>query len=177
MKASARAILMDIPDYARGTQELWTAKSVKVVLVDSYRMLKRVGGRVGPAGMKAAWPDYQVEAGDFVQQSLNKTLKTPKIAATYSSDMTVTRMEMVLCGWTDEGTDHPAWMAGNLLAVPDLRDKLLAWIRAEVRGESFSDLCRRKHWALATAKRLRDRAAFMIADRLNRAGVVPWLAN
>lgn len=82
---------------------------------------------------------------------------------------------MVLLGWKDaDGIDHPTWLAGELLLVPEDRDKLEAWVLAELRGESTKDLCHRKRWALRTAQWQRDRAAAMVADRLNRLGVEVW---
>lgn len=164
-----------IPDYARGDADLWTFTLVKLVLVDAFRMLRRVGGKVGPAQMRAAWPDYQVEQGDFVQQSLNKTLRQSRSSPTYSTMMTATRMEMVLIGWTDgDGNSHPAWLQGPLLVMPEYREKLEAWVFAELRRESSKDLCQRKGWALRTMQWQRDKAAGMIADRLNRAKLVVW---
>jgi hypothetical protein len=183
MKAKARQILNEarrepgwVPEHAKGDQELWTAALVKKALLDAFRMLRRVEGRVGPAGMKAAWPEYGIDQADFVEQSIAKTLKEAKPKPEYHTRMTVTRMEQVLLGWKDErGNTHAAWLAGSLLMVPEIRSKLVAWIKSEIRGEPFTDLCKRRRWPLATAKRHRDRAAYMIADRLNRVGVEPWI--
>jgi hypothetical protein len=164
-----------VQDYALGDSDLWTFKHVKLALVDAFRMLRRVGGSVGPARLKAAWPAYQLEQGDFVQQSINKTLRPARSTASYSTAMTATRMEMVLTGWTDdEGDKHSAWLAGRLLSVPEYREKLEAWVFAELRGESSRDLCERKRWALRTMQWQRDKAAGMIAERLNAAGLEVW---
>lgn len=164
-----------VPDYARGDSDLWTFTLVKLALVDAFRMLRRVGGNVGPAKLRAAWPAYQIEQADFVQQSINKTLRRSRSSPAYATAMTATRMEMVLVGWVDEdGISHPAWMQGPLLAVPEYREKLDAWVFAELRRESSRDLCRRKGWALRTMQWQRDKAAGMIADRLNRAKVAVW---
>ena len=172
MKAKARAILMDIPDYAKGDQELWTYKLVKDALVDAFRMLRRTGGRVGPAAVRAAWPTYRMDQADFVEQAIAGTLKDSSSSAPVDrTRMTVTRMEMVLCGWKDEdGREHPAWLAG----IPDteLREKLEAWVFAELRGTATTDLCVRKGWALATFKRHRDRAAGCKPRRPERLGRV-----
>jgi len=171
LKAKARAILMDIPDYAKGEQELWTPKLVKEALVDAFRMLRRVGGRVGPAQARAYWPEFQMDQADFMEQSIAGTLRDRNTSPpAYRTRINVTRMEMVLLGWKDEdGKQHKAWLVG----VPDadLRLKLEAWIFAELRGEATTDLCLRMGWALATFKRHRDRAAGVIAQRLNMAKV------
>lgn len=167
MKAAALHIIqMEIPDYAKGDQELWTVKLVKEALVDAFRLLRHTAGRVGPGGLKAYWPEY-FEAGDYPPE---KTKTSP-----YRTRMSVARMEMVLFGWRDDkGRDYDAWLLGPLKLMPDLREKLEQWVLAELRGESDKDLCERKRWSLATYKRHRERAAGMIADRLNRAGVEVW---
>lgn len=176
MKAKARALLIEIPDYALGTSELWTPPLVKAALVDAYRMIRRVGGRVGPAHIKAAWPEYRLDQADFAEQVLAGTLKhLREPRSPYRTAMTVTRMEHILLGWKDdEGREHPAWMAGPLLDLPREREKLLQWVDAEIRGEAFTALCERRHWPLATAKRHRDTAAGLIAHRLNAAQVEVW---
>jgi hypothetical protein len=167
MKAAALHIIqMEIPEYAKGNQELWTVKLVREALVDAFRLLRHTAGRVGPGGLKAAWPEY-FEAGDYPPE---KTKTSP-----YHTRMTIARMEMVLFGWKDdEGLQHSAWLAGPLLDAPDLKAKLQAWVFAELRGEGDGELCDRKKWSKATFKRHRDRAAGIIAHRLNAAGVTVW---
>ena len=166
MKASALHIIqMEIPDYAKGDRELWTPKLVRAALVDAFKLLRGTAGRVGPGGLKAFWPEY-FEPGDYPPE---KTKVSP-----YSPRMTVTRMEMVLLGWKDgDGRHQPAWLQGELLTMPE-REKLVQWVFAELRGESDGRLCERKGWALPTFKRHRDRAAGMIAQRVNGAGVEVW---
>lgn len=164
MKAEALHILqMEIPEYAKGDQELWTVKLVKEALVDAFRLLRHTAGRVGPGGLKAFWPEY-FEAGDYPPE---KTKTSP-----FRRSMTISRMEMVLFGWKDQnGIERDAWLRGPLLAAPDLKMKLEQWVFAELRGEADQELCERRHWAPATFKRHRDRAAGIIAHRLNVASV------
>lgn len=160
-----------VPAYARGTAELWTPKLVRDALVDAHRMLARVGGKVGPTGLKGYWPEHQRDYPDTEQQRKDAERRR----GSYATAMTPTRMEMVMLGWRDvDGADHPPWLEGPLLAAPDLRDTLLAWIRAELRGETFKELCRRKLWTYTTAITHRDRAAGIVAQRLNTAGVEVW---
>jgi hypothetical protein len=178
VKASARKIIAEaslepgwVPAYARGTQELWTPKLVREALVDAHRMLARIGGNVGPARLKGYWPEHQRDYPDDEQQRRDAERKR----GSYATAMTPTRMEMVMLGWRDEdGNDHPAWLDGPLLLAPDLRAVLLAWIRAELRGETFKELCRRKLWTYTTYATYRDRAAGIVAQRLNTAGVEVW---
>lgn len=174
MKASALQIIqMEIPGYAKGDHELWTPKLVKDALVDAFRMLNRVGGRVGPAGLKAYWPEYAVEAGDFFEQSVAGTLRQQRAPrAAYLTRMTVTRMEAIFTGWKDDkGVNHVGWLGGPLNQAPDLRRRLLDWVHAELRGETTVELCQRRKLSLASFKRHRDRAAGIIAHRLNVLGV------
>jgi hypothetical protein len=160
-----------VPAYARGTQALWTPKLVREALVDAHRMLRRIGGNVGPAQLKGYWPEHQRDYPDDEQQRRDAERKR----GSYATAMTPTRMEMVLLGWKDaDGMKHPGWLDGPLLLAPDLRATLLSWIKAELRGETFKELCRRKLWTYTTAMTHRDRAAGIIAQRLNAAGMEVW---
>lgn len=170
MKASALHILQgleEIPSYALDDRELWTVKTVKEALVDAFRLLRSTAGRVGPAAMRGYWPEFQNNADDYADE---RTKVSP-----YHTRMTVTRMEMVLTGWRDDdGKDHEGWLRGPLGEAPELRSKLEAWVFAELRGEAAKELCLRKKWPLATFKRHRDRAAGVIAIRLNTLGFQVW---
>lgn len=176
MKASARQIIDQAAiDIASSSRELWTPKLVRDALVDAYRMLQRVGGKVGPAHLKAYWPEYQIDQADFVEQSLAQTLKQQRQPASYRTRMNVTRMEMVLTGWRDEdGREQAPWMGGPLLALPDLRRVLRTWIFSELRGEPFKELCAKRGWVYTTHLTWRDRAAGIIAQRLNAAKMEVW---
>ena len=176
MKASARKLLIEIPDYALGEQELWTPEKVKSALLDAHRMLRRTGGRVGPAAMRAHWPEYVLDQADFTEQSIAGTLKQHQDSVpVYRTRINATRMDMVLLGWKDaDGHEQPSWLTGPLLAKPDIREKLACWVKAELGGETHSDLCYRKGWHRSTFVRHVTKAASVIADRLNRAGVEVW---
>lgn len=172
MKAAALHILNDAEReraiaerdaYAAGGAELWTYTRVKEVLVEAERRIRRTP-RVGPRADPAFWPEYMREEAD-----------AGKERRSLARWMTVERMEHVMEGWTGpDGTQHQGWLAGPLLSYPDLREKLVAWVRAVLNDESSKALCERRKWSLASFKRHRDRAAYMIADRLNRAGVEVW---
>lgn len=156
-------------DAALSGRELWTPKLVRDALVDAYRMLRRIGGRIGPGHLKAFWPEYQVEPGDFVQQSLNRTLRPTRTTPIYRLKITVERMESVLLG----ADGLSAW----LRIVPEameLRETLRAFVRAELDGMPARELCRRRGWVYTTALTHRDRAAGIIAQRLNAAKVEVW---
>ena len=145
---------------------LWVPKRVKLVLVDAYRMNERITRRPGPAPMRAAWPET-FEPGDYPPE---KTRTSP-----YATDMTITRMEMVLFGWTDhDGHAQAGWLQALPKEAQEPRHKLEAWVRASIRGESSTLLSSRKGWSLATFKRHRDTGAGLIAQRLNAIGFQTW---
>lgn len=175
MKAKARQIVEEarrepgwVPAYATGTAELWTPKLVRDVLVDAYRMLKKTGGRVGPARMKAYWPEFQsFDAGDTVNEEQRR--KADQRSTEYRTRMNITRMEMVLLG----SNGLPPWME-LVREAPDLQKTLRIFIGAELRGDSAKELCIHHGWVYTTALTYRDRAAGIIAQRLNVAQVEVW---
>lgn len=174
MKAKALHILDDVareswvPDYAKGNAELWTPKLVRDALVDAYRMLRKIGGRVGPARMKAYWPEFQsFDAGDVANEEERR--KREQRGAEYRTRMNVTRMEAILLGTAD----LPPWLE-LVREAPDLQKTLRIFIGAELRGDSAKELCISHGWVYTTALCHRDRAAGIIAQRLNAAQVEVW---
>jgi hypothetical protein len=157
-----------VPAYAEGDQDLWTPKLVKDALVGAFRLLRATAGRVGPGGQKVYWPEFQNHAETDFPSSATRV----PISKTRED---IRRMEIVLFGWKDaDGHDHEAWLPGPLRHVPELRLKLEAWIFAELTEVTTVELCERRKWSRATFKRHRDRAAGMIAQRLNRANLPIW---
>lgn len=65
-------------------------------------------------------------------------------------------------------------MGGPLPSAPEHREKLEAWVLAQLRGQSSVDLAERRGWALRTMQWGRDKAAGIVAYRLNRLGVDVW---
>jgi hypothetical protein len=172
VKAKARQIITEakgwVPDYARNNAELWTPKLVRDVLVDAFRMLNKTGGRVGPARVKAHWPEFQsFDLGDVVNEEQRR--KAEQRSTEYRTRMNVTRMEMVLLG----SNGMPPWME-LVREAPDLQKTLRIFIGAELRGDSAKELCISHGWIYTTALTHRDRAAGIIAQRLNCSGVDPW---
>lgn len=175
MKASARHILSEaardrgwVPAYARGNADLWTPKLVRDVLVDAYRMLRKTGGHVGPARLKAYWPEFQsFDPGDTANEEQRR--RAEQRGGEYRTRMTVTRMESVLLG----SHGLPPWME-LVREAPDLQKTLRIFIGAELRGDSAKELCIANGWTYTTALTWRDRAAGIIAQRLNAAKVEVW---
>lgn len=175
MKASARKIVTEaarepgwVPAHALGDQELWTPKLVRDALVDAYRMLRKIGGRVGPRGYTAYWPEFQsFDAGDTVNEEQRR--RAEQRSTEYRTRMNATRMEMVLIG----AGGLPPWL-DLVREAPDLQRTLQIFIGAELRGESAKELCIHHGWTYTTALTYRDRAAGIIAQRLNTVGVDVW---
>lgn len=177
MKAAALQILrteIEIPAYAVGDQELWTPKLVKDALVEAYQVLSDTVGRVGPARMKAYWPEYHVDWGDLLAQAENGVKPRNRVYRRRSS-LDIERMEMALLGWKDrDGANHPAWLNGALLHYERPRKCLIAWVMAQHYGVTEVALCERLKWSRATFKRHKDFGAGVVAGSLNQIGVLPW---
>lgn len=170
MKASSRAIIdREQIAIASSSRELWTPKLVRDALVDAFRMLHRVGGPVGPAALKAYWPTYQMDQADFNEQSISGTLQQARPKAPYRTRISATRMEAVICG---DG-DLPPWM-DLVREAPDLQRIMRIWIKAELRGDAIKEMCRDRGMVYTTFLTHRDRAAGIIAQRLNAARVAVW---
>lgn len=83
--------------------------------------------------------------------------------------MNVTRMEAVLLG----ADGLPPWM-DLVREAPDLQKTLRIFIGAELQGDSAKELCVSHGWVYTTALTYCDRAAGIIAQRLNAAKVEVW---
>jgi hypothetical protein len=171
MKAKTRQIIDEaargsswVPDYARGNAELWTPKLVRDAMVDAYRMLARIGGKVGPQPLKAWWPAFQNNPEDFADVEGMRRKAEP-----YRTRINVTRMESVLLG----SNGLPPWIE-LVREAPDLQKTLRIFISAELRGDSAKELCIHQGWVYTTALSHRDRAAGVIAQRLSAAKVEVW---
>jgi hypothetical protein len=175
VKASARKIVLEadreagwVPAYARGNADLWNPKLVRDVLVDAFRMLRKTGGHVGPARVKAYWPEFQnFDPGDVANEEQRRRVE--QRSAEYRTRMNVTRMEAVLLG----ADGLPPWM-DLVREAPELQKTLRIFISSELRGDSAKELCISHGWVYTTALTYRDRAAGIIAQRLNAAKVEVW---
>ena len=187
MKASARQIIdrdaadrrFQIPQYALGQQELWTPKLVKEALVTAFITCERTTGRVGPRGFKSSWTQFAADCNDIWEQrrtgsnEIGRHRDRSQVTA-----KAIARSEAILEGGrlaTDRET--VAWLS---LVAGDLRLKLDVWLLYEMGKETGrttrtqAELCVLFGWSLATFKRHVERAAGVIAVRLNGDGVAVW---
>ena len=180
MKADARNIMrdawVDIPDYAKGTQELWDRKRVKEALVDAFLVYERMTGRVGPSGMKSAWTPYAADMNDIWEQrrtGSNEVGRAPRLQLT---SRRIANAQLVVEG----GEGMAPWLRGPLESYPLLQQHLKIWVMREVHKEMGRDpitveqMCKRRGIRLSTFNRHVKDAAYMIADRLNRAEIEIW---
>ena len=157
-------------DSALGDQELWEPKRVLAAMLDAHRMLSVVERRVGPARLKSGHPDYQrvKREGDYPNED-----RRPE--PEYATRINFDRMEQILFGWKDaEGIVYPSWQVIVLDDAPKVHDKFEAWIKARLHRQAISAMCKRRRWALRTVEWHRDKAAGIIAVRLNRARIPVW---
>lgn len=136
----------------------WTPQAVIAALIEAYIVLSESTGRVGPRGMKAFWPEYQVEFADLTAQAEIARPDRFRRRRGHSA-LDIQRMEMALLGWTSGGRHHPAWLNGNLLVYERLGLCLAAIIISRCRGFSETELCRQLGWSLARSSGTRGRCA------------------
>jgi hypothetical protein len=170
---------MDIPQYARGNQDFWTPKLVRQVLVDAFVVTELTAGRVGPQAVTGAWPAYAREfmtKEELGFQEIQARTERPRHRRITSRD--IQRAEFVMYGGkVPTGGEMKPWLAGPMSSYPELRVKLAIWCINEMRKElgrkhsSTKAICARRKWAYSTFNYHRDKAAGMIAMRLNRAEV------
>jgi hypothetical protein len=159
-------------------QTEWTADIVKNEMVLAFEVLFDTTGRVGPRGHTSNWPEYlqQVTTSDNAEQQLAGTNSVGRMRARVQrSAREISNMEKVLLGHRNkDGRNLPAWPIGFLQDSDGMRRCLVSWCIWEVRGWHAKKECKRRGWSYTTFRRLRDRAAEIIAFRLNEEGVDLW---
>lgn len=148
----------------------WTPERVRKALAQAYRVLNACEGRVGHKRLKAAWPEHQVEWEDVVAQQQHKTTRKTEAPRMRPTSIEIARMEMVLLGV--QGV--PAWLNGRVRSYPTGRKMLIASVMAASHRYSGRQVCEAFGWAEATYRWQRDRAAAILAEELNSAGVGVW---
>lgn len=172
---------MIIPEYAKGDQELWTPKLVKEALVGAIVVIELTSGRVGPSGVKCAWPEFTREfltKEELAFEHIQAKNDRPRHRRISSKQ--IQRAELVMFGGKTPKGPMKAWLAGPMTGYPDLQRKLTIWCLNEMKKElgrrsaPIRQICIRKKWAYSTFNYQRDKAAGMIAERLNRHEVDIW---
>ncbi|WP_378952155.1 hypothetical protein [Mesorhizobium sp. ANAO-SY3R2] len=153
----------------------WTSKLVRYEMAKAYQVLFDTTGGIGPDTIKSSWPDYRYSTADIAEQRIAKTngkgrmrAKVPRTARE------IYRMEIILAGATVNGLHRPAWATAYLNGDKALRRALVEWCMWELYGWDTEAECRRRGWAYSTFRSRRDKAAGIIADALNTAGVPTW---
>lgn len=182
MKASTRQILDDALAEAareapRPEQTLWDVKRVKEALVDAFLVYERIGGRVGPAGMKSSWTPFAADHLDIWEQRRTGSNELGRGAKVQVTALKLRRAQHVVEG---SGGLMAPWLRGPMDSYPQLKEHLTMWVLREVHKERGRDpitieqMCRRRGIKLSTFNRHVKDGAYIIAQRLNRAGVEVW---
>ena len=151
--------------------QLWDAKSVRMALVEAFRVLHAVEGRVGHKRLKAAWPEYMLEPIDIAEQRLAGNIHKGRLKALIKpTSLQISRMETVLLG----SGDTPGWLNGAVRAYPEHRWVLIADVQGQAKRYSGREIARWLGMPEATFRLQRNFAADIIARQLNRVGVSRW---
>lgn len=153
----------------------WTPEYVKAEMITAFEVLFYTTGGVGPRDHTSNWPEYlrQVTASDSAEQRLSGTNSVGRMKARIQrSARDISNMEKVLLGHRGkDGKEHPAWVVGYLNGSDGMRRCLVASCIWKSRGLLAKKECRKRGWSYTTFRRSRDRAAEIIAFRLNEAGI------
>jgi hypothetical protein len=147
----------------------WTDKLVKAEMVRAFAVLEDTTGKVGPDWFKNNWPEYRVEFADEVAQVAQGTQKTVTRVRVQRTARDISAMERVLLGHRNQ----PNW-GSYVLDQPAAFRALVAWCFWEIRGRHTEVECQRRGWAYSTFRKRRDKAAAVIAARLNAQEIPVW---
>ena len=156
------------------TGSLWEPKGVARALSEAYRVLSATERRVGHGRVKAAWPEYKVSFEDEVGQQQHKTYKKTMPTRSRPTAIQIAHMELILLGGNVNGKRMQPWLNGVVRAYPIGREMLVSASMARAHGYSGRQLCEARGWHETTFRRNRDKAAQIIANQLNRAGLLSW---
>lgn len=148
----------------------WTAEDVRRALAEAYRVLSASEGRVGHKRLKAAWPEHYVEWEDLLAQQQHKTMRKTMPPRLRPTSIQIQRMEVVLLG----ARQMPPWLNGRVRSYPSGRKMLMASAMGAAHRYSGRQICEAFYWPEATFRRHRDKAAAIIAQELNAAGLSVW---
>lgn len=148
----------------------WTPEGVRKALAEAYRVLSASEGRVGHKRLKAAWPEHAVEWEDLLAQQQHQTTRKTMIPKLRPTSIQIQRMELVLLGTAST----QAWLNGRVRSYPTGRKMLICSVMAAAHRYSGRQVCEAFGWAEATFRWQRDKAAAIVAEELNAAGLEAW---
>ncbi|WMT90130.1 hypothetical protein [Pelagibacterium sp. H642] len=155
----------------RTTTKQWDAKSVRMALVDAFRVLHAVESRPGHRRVRAAWPEYMLEPIDIAEQRLAGNIHQGRLKALIKpTALQISRMETVLLG----RDGMPPWLNGAVKAYPEHRRILIVAVKAQAKRHSGREAARWLGLPLTTFQRHRDFAADVVAKQLNAKRVERW---
>lgn len=174
----------------------WTASTVKTALIEAFAINHLIGGRIGPKEFGSCMPDpgndwkdvliaekldeQSEEFGGTRGERFAELKKEKSIAIARRrliSPAQVSQMETILLG----RGKHRAWLSGYLRDQIQPRACIEAYTMGtavlELRGRELKEnrMCKRHGWAYSTYRTRRDRAADLVAFRLNDDGIGAWI--
>jgi len=178
---------------------LWTPQAVKAALVDAFECDFITGGRIGPKQFGSSMPDYNPtetdyfviervdleETGGVHWREMTRDRDAEVIRQRRLSAAQISRMEFVLLGGKDEhGVYRKSWLAEFLQGVDGHGPRNCIEVHGirtafwNLREKQFNAkrLCKRIGWNYHTYMSRRDRAAEIMAWKLNDNGIGSWVS-
>lgn len=175
---------------------LWSQDAVKAAVIEAFSIDQLIGGRIGPKQYGSNMPDYFRDEQEIKTLELLERLSPEKGGsdgaewrrlqnerrsmmekARRITPREVSRMEMILLG----NDSSPSWLYHMLQQEGQPRQELEAYTvqsaRCSLRGREFKEnkFCKRMSWSYSGYRSRRDRAAGIIAFRLNDRGIGCWV--
>lgn len=178
----------------------WTPQAVKAALVDAFECDFLTGGRIGPKQFGSSMPDYSPteidyfviervdleETGGVHWREMTRDRDSETVRHRRLSAAQISRMEFVLLGGKDEnGIYRKSWLAEFLQGVDGHGPRNCIEVHGirtafwNLREKQFNAkrLCKRIGWNYHTYMSRRDRAAEIMAWKLNDNGIGSWIAD
>lgn len=148
----------------------WTGEHVRNALAEAYRVLSASEGRVGQKRLRAAWPEHMVEWEDLLAQQQHKTMRKTMPPKLRPTSVQIYHMELALIGTAR----MPPWLNGRVRSYPTGRRMLMAGAMGAAHRYSGRQICEAFRWPESSFRYHRDRAAAIVAQELNEAGIAAW---
>ncbi|WP_210385619.1 hypothetical protein [Brucella anthropi] len=149
--------------YVTQNSNLWTPKLVGEILVEMVRWLATHGGRVGPARLRSAMPELQMELADRLAEGWSSVQANEVTHHRHSyGPRAVSLFERAL-----------DWQGTYLLGERGAGRVLALWLRCRITKLKFDAQLKARGWSRATAYRKRDKALSLIAQGLTNHNESP----